>query len=192
MARKRKGRVLGVETPLGEGAARLVGARVATFLAGAPLLERAGDPALTAELHELRIVAKRLRYTLELFSAVLPPSTAGVVSELKALQDDLGALHDRDVLIQLALDEHRAVARRERVTLRELVRAPAPPEARRQTLRAWLEGPAAPRATLPGLAGLLLTAADERDAVASSLRARWRDLSSAGFPAQLAGLATPA
>lgn len=192
MTRKRKSSAIAVSASLGEGAARLVATRVSAFLADASVLEHAGDPTRSEELHDLRIVAKQLRYTLELFAPVLPPSTADLVSELKSLQDDLGILHDRDVIVELALDEHRAAARRERATLHELVRAPAAPEARRQTLRAWLDGPATPRAIVPGLAGLLLTAAEERDAVAASLRARWSVLASSGFLARLAALSSPA
>lgn len=191
MARKRKGAVVDANAPLGEGAARLVAARVSAFLAGASIMEQAGDTTRSEELHDLRIVAKQLRYTLELFTPVLPPGTPDLISELKSLQDDLGTLHDRDVMVELALDEHRAAARRDRATLRELVRAPAPPEARRQTLRAWLDGPATTRAIVPGLAGLLLTAAEERDVVAASLRARWGVLASSGFPGRLAALAPP-
>lgn len=192
VTRKRKGTVVAADAPLGEGATRLVAARVSEFLADASIMEHAGDPTRSTELHDLRIVAKQLRYTLELFAPVLPPTAADLVSELKSLQDDLGTLHDRDVMVELALDEHRAVARRERATLRELARAPAPPEARRQTMRAWLASPAAPGAIVPGLAGLLLTAAEERDAVADSLRARWGVLVGSGFPARLTALASPA
>ncbi len=53
------------------------------------------------ELHDLRIAAKRLRYTLEVFEDVLPGACKLVVDELAQIQDELGALHDSDVLIAL-------------------------------------------------------------------------------------------
>lgn len=53
------------------------------------------------ELHNLRIAAKRLRYTLELFLDVLPSETQAVIEELTRLQDSLGTLHDHDVMIAL-------------------------------------------------------------------------------------------
>lgn len=53
------------------------------------------------ELHDLRIAAKRLRYTFEVFEEVLPPECALFVEQLTQLQDELGALHDSDVLIAL-------------------------------------------------------------------------------------------
>ncbi len=53
------------------------------------------------ELHDLRIAAKRLRYTFEVFEEVLPAECASFVEQLTHLQDELGALHDSDVLIAL-------------------------------------------------------------------------------------------
>ncbi len=47
--------------------------------------------------HELRIDAKRLRYTLEFFQEVLGPEVEPVIEALVAVQDHLGALHDADV-----------------------------------------------------------------------------------------------
>ncbi len=41
------------------------------------------------ELHEVRIVAKRLRYSLEIFSPVLGPDIGDLLAELKTLQDVL-------------------------------------------------------------------------------------------------------
>lgn len=52
-------------------------------------------------LHNLRIAAKRLRYTLEIFEDVLPPACKSVADELTQIQDELGALHDGDVIIAL-------------------------------------------------------------------------------------------
>src|SRR5205823_666146 len=48
-----------------------------------------------------RIAAKRLRYTLELFEDVLPEESKAIVEELTKIQDELGALHDNDVMIAL-------------------------------------------------------------------------------------------
>jgi hypothetical protein len=59
------------------------------------------DPYHISELHHLRIAAKRLRYTLEIFEEVLPEASQSVVKELAQLQDELGALHDSDVMIAL-------------------------------------------------------------------------------------------
>jgi hypothetical protein len=58
-------------------------------------------PYSIRELHNLRIAAKRLRYTFEVFEEVLPAACASFVDQLTQLQDELGALHDSDVLIAL-------------------------------------------------------------------------------------------
>jgi hypothetical protein len=59
------------------------------------------DPANVRDLHDMRIATKRLRYTFEVFEEVLPPAGKAIVSELIRLQDELGALHDSDVMIAL-------------------------------------------------------------------------------------------
>jgi hypothetical protein len=59
------------------------------------------NPYHIAELHNMRIAAKRLRYTFEVFEDVLPERSKPIVEELVKIQDELGALHDTDVMIAL-------------------------------------------------------------------------------------------
>src|SRR5574340_442980 len=54
-----------------------------------------------AELHNMRIAAKRLRYTFEVFEDALPVASKTVLKELVQLQEELGDLHDSDVMIAL-------------------------------------------------------------------------------------------
>jgi len=61
----------------------------------------AHDPQRSNELHDLRIAAKRLRYTLEIFSDVLPKETNSIIAEVTQIQEELGNLHDSDVMIAL-------------------------------------------------------------------------------------------
>ncbi len=61
----------------------------------------AHDPQRSDELHDLRIAAKRLRYTLEIFADVLPEESASVIEEVTQIQEELGALHDSDVMVAL-------------------------------------------------------------------------------------------
>jgi CHAD domain-containing protein len=64
--------------------------------------ERAVDDSDNVrELHDMRIAAKRLRYTFEVFEEVLPAAGKTIVGELTQLQDELGELHDSDVMIAL-------------------------------------------------------------------------------------------
>ncbi len=53
------------------------------------------------ELHNLRIAAKRLRYTLEIFEEVLPKECVSILKEVEQIQEELGTLHDSDVMIAL-------------------------------------------------------------------------------------------
>lgn len=57
------------------------------------------DAKAVAALHNARIAAKRLRYTLELMPEVFGEDGDAALAEVQALQEDLGIIHDRDVLI---------------------------------------------------------------------------------------------
>lgn len=59
------------------------------------------NPYSIRELHNLRIAAKRLRYSLEVFEDVLPEASKSVVKEMEQIQEELGSLHDSDVMIAL-------------------------------------------------------------------------------------------
>ena len=48
-------------------------------------------------LHALRIEAKRLRYTMEYFSEVLPVGSRKLITQVTELQDHLGLMNDADV-----------------------------------------------------------------------------------------------
>ncbi len=59
------------------------------------------DPTRIAEHHEMRIAAKRLRYTMEIFSALFPDGLKKPIQAVKKLQDLLGDMHDCDVWLDL-------------------------------------------------------------------------------------------
>ncbi len=76
---------------------------------------RAYEPVLrwadVETLHELRIAAKWLRYTMEFVREPLGPEAEPLIERVVALQDHLGWLHDADVASALArsfLVEHAA------------------------------------------------------------------------------------
>ena len=52
-------------------------------------------------VHQLRIAAKWLRYTLEFFKEALGPEVEALIPRVVALQDHLGLLHDADVSIAM-------------------------------------------------------------------------------------------
>jgi CHAD domain-containing protein len=91
------GRVRGLRpgSKLGSAARKIAAQRVADMLQFDAAVR---DPANIRELHDLRIAAKRLRYTLEVLGDALGPAAAAAENEARALQDVLGEVHDCDVL----------------------------------------------------------------------------------------------
>jgi CHAD domain-containing protein len=88
-----------VLTPLGQPS--LVRDTAGSRILAAYERVRAFDTIITwadvPTLHALRIEGKRLRYTLEYFSEVLPVTSRKLISEVTAMQDHLGLLNDADV-----------------------------------------------------------------------------------------------
>ena len=58
------------------------------------------DPYLDI-YHQLRIDVKILRYTIEFFREILGQEAKGLIKDLKALQDNLGDIHDTVVALDL-------------------------------------------------------------------------------------------
>ncbi len=53
----------------------------------------------TLKHHQMRICAKKLRYTLEHFASLYPNKLAGEIERIKAFQDVLGEMHECDIWI---------------------------------------------------------------------------------------------
>jgi acetylornithine deacetylase len=87
---------------LGENARRILAVRIAEYYSHAPAVahEDAIEP-----LHEMRISAKRLRYTLELFREVFGGDGARQLAAIKEIQEALGQIHDHDGRIVLVATE---------------------------------------------------------------------------------------
>ena len=98
MAKARPIRGLNVQAPVAYNARVIAKARLEDLYEWD---EFVNSPYRVRELHNLRIAAKRLRYTLEVFADVLPPESEQIVEELTKIQDEVGALHDSDVMIAL-------------------------------------------------------------------------------------------
>ncbi len=95
------------DEPAGQGGANqvLTFSQVGVSVIGDRLqqLSKAGDsvyrPLKAKKLHELRILAKRLRYAVELFAACWGDEFKKFAAEIARLQTSLGELHDCDVWI---------------------------------------------------------------------------------------------
>ena len=78
------------------------------------LVERARNVDDPTSLHDMRIAAKRLRYTLEIFAATLPEEVNDILKKIEEVQEQLGVLHDLDVLIPILQEVHEKETERER------------------------------------------------------------------------------
>ena len=102
------------DAPLDVNARRILAVKMAEFYSYAPAVP---VESATESLHDLRIAAKRLRYSLELFRSVFGDRGEAQIDRVKALQEELGAIHDHDVRIALIEDELAAAGAREAATI---------------------------------------------------------------------------
>jgi hypothetical protein len=104
----RKVKGLDPAAPLADSLQRIINSRLDELCAFMPA---ASDPARVTELHDMRIAAKRLRYSLEISGGLFGPYVAEATARTKALQSVLGELHDCDMTLPQVLeliDEARA------------------------------------------------------------------------------------
>ncbi|GAC1503312.1 MAG: hypothetical protein NVS1B14_08630 [Vulcanimicrobiaceae bacterium] len=101
---------------------RILSVRFAEVLQHAPAFSHGRARAL----HALRIACKRLRYAVDLFEDDLP-AMRPPAQRLRQLQDELGSVHDCDVLIETATrcDATPLLRRLHRDRARHAVRARA-------------------------------------------------------------------
>jgi CHAD domain-containing protein len=98
MAKARPITGLDSQAPTGKNARMIAKVRLEELFSWESYVD---NPYYILELHNLRIAAKRLRYTFEVFEDVLPVACKRIVKELVQIQEELGALHDSDVMIAL-------------------------------------------------------------------------------------------
>jgi hypothetical protein len=98
MAKARTVTGLNPEASTGENARVIARTRLDELYAWEQYVD---NPYHIRELHNMRIAAKRLRYTLEIFAEELPESIAPLLKEVEQIQEELGSLHDSDVMTAL-------------------------------------------------------------------------------------------
>jgi CHAD domain len=174
------------EATLAENARRILAVKIAELYSYAPAVP---VEAASEALHDMRIAAKRLRYTLELFRAVFGEVGERQIERVKALQEELGTLHDLDVRIALVEEElARQAAVQAAAVSRELAGAEAEEHAA-ITAAALRPPPDDPRRGLIALLGRQHAARRERY---RSFVALWERTNAEGMRGELVGLsATP-
>ena len=61
-------------------------------------------------MHQLRLEAKRVRYTLEIFEKAYGKKTNPVLASLKGLQEKLGAINDCATTLEMIREDRTAAA----------------------------------------------------------------------------------
>jgi CHAD domain-containing protein len=164
---------------LGGAAQRIAKQRIVDLLA---FDQAVRDPGNVRELHDLRIAAKRLRYTLEVLGGVLGPAAKVVEDEARALQDLLGEVHDCDVLVPRLEAELTKLLHEDASAVAEL--AAGDPDATSRVLR---EAPG--RAARHGVQALAVGVAARREVLYARFLVRWDALLAGGV---LTALTRPA
>lgn len=177
-------RGLDPEATLAANARRILAVRIAEYYAFAPIVD---DERAVVELHNLRIAAKRLRYTLELFRAVFGDAGEGLTERVKAVQELLGQLHDHDVRIALIEDELTVLAGEQTAALGRALAAASANQYEAITASALRPPPDDPRR---GLLALLSRQYASRHRVYETFRQRWHDDLEGGMRAALVALTT--
>ncbi len=165
-----------------ENARRVLAVRIAEFYSFEPVIPH---PELSEALHDLRISAKRLRYTLELFRPQFGKGGDRAIDRVKTIQETLGVLHDHDVRIELIGDElSQLMDEQSRQTRADI--AGASPEELGAIATAALRPPADdPRR---GLIALLGREHAARRAAYARFRETWRHCAADGLRADLVAL----
>ena len=170
MAKARRVRGIKPRKGLRENAQRVISVRLEEVLSWQEAL---ADPAQVLELHNMRIAAKRLRYALEIFDVCFPDSK-DVLREVTGIQEDLGEIHDLDVLIDILKSRlHAREAEVERRAI-DLMASNTSAADKGHQLRQLLYAQARDRRRI-GLLGLIGDKSAERNRRFERFRRRWGD-----------------
>ena len=164
----RKVKKLDPAAPLAENAARIVRVRAEELPSFAP---KALDPKRSADQHDMRIAAKRLRYILEVTGPCFGPYARTAVKLTKDLQDLLGEIHDCDVQLP------EVAAFLEELMAEDAAVAGASPKDLAKTPH---------RRTYAGLVALQVHLVARRRTLFGQFLELWRDYERKGYAARLA------
>jgi hypothetical protein len=165
-----------------ENARRVLAVRIAELYSYAPVIPH---PEHSEALHDMRIAAKRLRYSLELFRDRLGKPGARQIERIKAVQEELGTLHDHDVRIALIEDELAALAAEQSARTNAAISGAAADEIAAITASALRPAPDDPRR---GLIALLAREHAWRRETYARFRDLWDRLAKEGMRADLVAL----
>ena len=166
-------------------ARRILAVRIAELYGWTPVVPH---PHAVEPLHAMRISAKRLRYTLELFAEEFGAEGGKAIRQVKEVQELLGTLHDIDVRIALIEDELASTSLEHARTLGPRLAASDRAEHQSIVSTALRPPPDDPRR---GLVSLLSRQHQERQEQYRQFVERWAALQSDGMRRRLVALSSP-
>jgi CHAD domain len=170
--------------PLAENARRILRVRVGEFYSYEPFVSQ---PHAVKPLHDLRISAKRLRYTLELFRSVFGVDGETNISRVKSIQEELGNIHDVDVRIDLIKSELQKLSSEQIENLAQSL-AVSPVSTHGSLVTSALRPP--PDDPRRGLISLLATQYEERAEHYLAFKSYWDQFESENMRAELVDLSS--
>jgi hypothetical protein len=178
-------RVKGIDcrTSVADNARKIINVRLNEMLS---FSEYVSDPAYVTELHDLRIAAKRLRYTLELFRFAFPGEISKLIDEVKEIQEHIGDMHDADVMIERITEVVESDAHQRMQRLLEIASAVdrGTVAQRHQRIRSAMTNRTTPRDEI-ALYTLIAHRADDRDSAYARFVTTWRRMEESEFPRRL-------
>lgn len=183
MAKARPVKGIDCKAPVVENARKVIAVRLEELLSWSPYVE---DQRYVEELHNLRIAAKRLRYTLELFRFAFPGEISGFIDEVKEIQEHIGDMHDADVMIERVMETlgHDSMQRTTRLLEIATAVGRGTVAQRHQRLRSAMNNRVTPRDEIAYFT-LIAHRADDRDRSYRSFVQTWRRMEASDFPGRL-------
>lgn len=183
MARARKVKGIDCKQSVVVNARKIIEVRLQEMLGFG---QYAGDPTRIEEIHNLRIAAKRLRYTLEMFRFAFPKELADLISEVKEIQEHIGNMRDADVMIErvTGIIDRENAARKERLHQIAQATTRGTPAQRHQRIRSAVSAPTAARDEVALYTMIAHRAGERDDAYLQFVRA-WERFEASDFPTRL-------
>jgi CHAD domain-containing protein len=183
MAKARRVKGIDCRGTVEDNARRIIDVRLSELFAFAKYVD---DPANVTELHDLRIAAKRLRYSLELFRFAFPKQLEALIDEVKTVQEHIGDMHDADVMIERVREVLLEDAAGRAARLMEIAGAVerGTIAQRHQRIRSAMTNRTTPRDEI-AFYTLIAHRAEDRDRAYRQFVAHWRALEGSDFPGRL-------
>lgn len=165
-------------SPLHESARAVLEGRLSELEATRARIASGAD---SEALHDLRIAAKRLRYSLEMFAVCFPADVASELADgVRSMQDILGRIHDLDVLHALLVAQVTDIETSARIGALQVALSPGSVDERERDLidRVTMDGKADGRL---GVYKVMAVKGDERKELYDRFVDLWAHWQDAGF-----------